>query len=118
MRSTKFSKRIATACSAAMLVLLLVGAAMRASAADMDKSKFKEGCEAGKGSYVENNDGSFQCNLRSGGTIKCPDTKSQCSYTAKLSHNLVMKGLRSGDFKMVAAPTKTTPKPTEPAAPN
>ena len=46
----------------------------------LDKAAFKTGCEQGGGSYVENPDGSFQCNLRGGGTIKCPNTTSQCTF--------------------------------------
>jgi hypothetical protein len=38
------------------------------------KKKFKQGCEEGHGSYIENPDGSFQCNASSGNTIKCPNT--------------------------------------------
>lgn len=52
--------------------------------AEMDKAKFKEGCKEGGGSYVENRDGSFQCNLLKGGTIKCPDTESQCAYQTRI----------------------------------
>src|ERR1700712_759372 len=47
----------------------------------MDKGAFKTGCEAGGGSYIDNPDGSFQCNLSSGGVIKCTDTTSPCTYT-------------------------------------
>lgn len=50
----------------------------------MDKNSFKTGCESGGGSYVENPDGSFQCNLKDGGVIKCPSTTSQCTYTPAL----------------------------------
>lgn len=57
---------------------LLAGIGVAAHAAEIDKGAFKTGCESGGGSYVENADGSFQCNTKSGGTIKCPDTKSQC----------------------------------------
>src|SRR6476469_2767852 len=67
------------------LALLLMGAiAHSAGATEMDKGAFKTGCESGGGSFVDNPGGSFQCNLKDGGTIKCPDTKSQCTYTAKL----------------------------------
>lgn len=38
------------------------------------KKKFKQGCEEGHGSYIDNPDGSFQCNTSGGNTIKCPDT--------------------------------------------
>jgi hypothetical protein len=69
--------------------VVLVGSGPVAMAADnsapaMDKDAFKKGCEEGGNSYVENSDGSFQCNLKDGGVIKCPDTKSQCSYTPPL----------------------------------
>ncbi len=47
---------------------------------DLDKRAFEAGCEEGKGSYIENPDGSFQCNTSDGGTVKCRDTKSQCTY--------------------------------------
>lgn len=40
---------------------------------DEYKQKFKQGCEEGHGSYIENPDGSFQCNNTSGNTIKCPE---------------------------------------------
>ena len=49
------------------------------TAPSLDKAAFKAGCEQGGGSYVENSDGSFQCNLRNGGTIKCPNTTSPCT---------------------------------------
>lgn len=51
----------------------------------MNKAAFKQGCEEGGGSYIENPDGSFQCNLRDGGTIWCPSTTEQCSYTKPLT---------------------------------
>jgi len=35
------------------------------------KDKFKEGCKSSNGSWVENTDGSYQCNTRSGETNKC-----------------------------------------------
>jgi hypothetical protein len=76
--------RVGQAIAAGIFALSLlagIGNAGHVSAAEMDKGAFKQGCEEGHGSYVENNDGSFQCNLQSGGTIKCPDTKSQCSYS-------------------------------------
>ena len=71
----------------AMLVALAFAFASvpTASAEGIDKSKFKEGCQAGNGSYVESPDGSFQCNTKGGGTVKCADTKSQCTYTEKLT---------------------------------
>jgi hypothetical protein len=66
----------------AALALLLTGViAQPAGAQEMDQAQFKIGCESGGGSYIENSDGSFQCNLRSGGTIKCQDAKSRCIQT-------------------------------------
>jgi hypothetical protein len=35
------------------------------------KDKFKAGCLAANGSWIENADGSYQCNARSGETNKC-----------------------------------------------
>jgi hypothetical protein len=35
------------------------------------KDKFKEGCKSSNGSWIENTDGSYQCNTRSGETNKC-----------------------------------------------
>lgn len=48
--------------------------------AAVDKGAFKSGCESGGHSFVENADGSFQCNLKSGGVIKCGS--QTCTYTA------------------------------------
>jgi hypothetical protein len=71
---SKFSLLVAAS------VMLLAGAlAAPAGATEIDKSQFKKGCESGGGSYVENNDGSFQCNAKSGSVVKCADTKSQCT---------------------------------------
>lgn len=35
------------------------------------KDKFKAGCQSSNGSWIENPDGSYQCNARSGETNKC-----------------------------------------------
>jgi hypothetical protein len=35
------------------------------------KEKFKAGCKSSNGSWIENADGSYQCNARSGETTKC-----------------------------------------------
>ena len=35
------------------------------------KEKFKAGCKSSNGSWIENPDGSYQCNARSGETTKC-----------------------------------------------
>jgi hypothetical protein len=80
------------------------------ASADMDKSKFKEGCESGASSYVENRDGSFQCNLIGGGTIKCPDTHSQCTYTATMTNNLIFDTLKAGDLRLIPTKSKSGSK--------
>ena len=83
----------------------------------MDKGAFKKGCESGGGSYIENNDGSFQCNTKGGGTVKCPDTKSQCTYTEKITPggdvDLVVHLTTAGALQLVNPPTG---KPTKPGA--
>jgi hypothetical protein len=89
------------------LVLFFVAAiAQNASAAEMDQSQFKKGCESGGHSYVENNGGSFQCNLKSGGTIKCQDTKTPCNYTARISPSVVFGGMKAGTLTVKPAPKK------------
>lgn len=44
------------------------------------KDAFKSGCESSGNSFVENNDGTFQCNLKSGAVIKCGS--ETCTYTS------------------------------------
>lgn len=84
-RRQVFAWIVALTCGLALVGAGPLVSATRAAGAELDKGAFKSGCESGGGSYIENNDGSFQCNLKSGGTIKCPDTKSQCTYTQRLS---------------------------------
>lgn len=55
--------------------------------AELDKGAFKSGCQAAGGSYVENPDGSFQCNTKNGATIKCSNTTSPCTYTANFGND-------------------------------
>ena len=76
-------------------------------APELDKAAFKKGCEEGHGSYVENADGSFQCNMRLGGTVKCQDTKSQCTYTAQISTStsVVVKLTRPGTMVLLSLPS-------------
>jgi hypothetical protein len=98
----------------AMAFLLAGTLAHSAGATEMDKGAFKTGCESGGGSFVENADGSFQCNLKSGGTIKCPDTKSQCTYTALVA---TTSGIVLSNSVMDAGPA-VTPTPTRPVRSN
>ena len=67
----------------AVLVLLSAGAVVQRTSADEDfKSKFKAGCESSGGSWVENPDGSYQCNARSGEVTKCfPEDPPRCIHT-------------------------------------
>jgi hypothetical protein len=107
MKSTTWISRrmwIVTLQLAAVLGLTVMSAIVQpALAAEMDKSKFKEGCKEGKGSYVENRDGSFQCNTSGGLTIKCPDTKSQCIIvTSEVDHSTLMDWMKAGDIKMIS----------------
>src|SRR3954451_19133044 len=64
----------------------------------LDKGAFKAGCEAAGGSFIDNPDGSFQCNIRTGGTIKCSDTTSPCTYTANFKDDtgIVVSQTRAG----------------------
>jgi hypothetical protein len=74
----------------------------------MDKGAFKTGCEAGGGSYIDNPDGSFQCNLRGGGVIKCTSTTTPCTYTAlKISVKGSVVVNRAGALQVVKAATAT-----------
>lgn len=57
-----------------------VGAEPNQGGAAVDRDAFKKGCEEGRGSYVENPDGSFQCNTSDGSTIKCPNNSNPCVY--------------------------------------
>lgn len=114
---TGFSLKLQQMLAAALLTLSLVtalGAISPAGATEMDKGAFKTGCQSTAGnSYVENNDGSFQCNLKDGGVIKCPDTKSQCSYTParaiviqpiRVPTGAVLQAFASGDTSSLDAP--------------
>jgi hypothetical protein len=42
------------------------------------KEEFAKGCRDSGGSFVENNDGTFQCNTTSGLVIRCQDDGSKC----------------------------------------
>ena len=88
----------------AIVIFTMISIAQPVGATEMDKGKFKEGCESGGNSYVENaSDGSFGCNLKSGGSIKCADTKSQCTYTANITNKDVFHGMAAGKLKILAS---------------
>lgn len=86
-RFGRFGRMLFGSFAVLALALVLVGSfaspvGAQNDAPPMDKGAFKSGCEAGGGSFVDNVDGSFQCNLKGGGTIKCANTTSPCTYTA------------------------------------
>lgn len=53
------------------LITIMAPTTLLADAQSDHKAKFKAGCQASNGSWVENADGSYQCNARSGETNKC-----------------------------------------------
>jgi hypothetical protein len=85
MGSTKGFGRIGTASMwpLAALALQFAGAIAEPAGADEEfKTKFKAGCESSGGSWVENPDGSYQCNARSGEVTKCfPEDPPRCIHT-------------------------------------
>lgn len=87
-----------------MVVFTMSVIAQSAGAAPppLDKGAFKKGCTAGGGSFVESaSDNSFSCNLKSGGTIKCPESGDHpCNYSAHLTDRLVLQGLNLGKLKI------------------
>lgn len=112
--TTGFMGRIggtAVRLAGALLVALLLAGALgqQAGATAMDKGSFASGCRSAGGSYVENADGSFQCNLKGGGTIKCPDTTSQCTYTPLISGAGMTVVTAVGNLQAVADPAPTRP---------
>jgi hypothetical protein len=74
-----------------------------AFAKDSVKTQIKHGCEAVGNSFVENaSDNTFVCNIRTGGQIKCTDTKEpRCTYSQRISREMVSSVLKNGGLKMV-----------------
>ena len=104
----------------ALAFALVGGVTSTANAADLNKDAFKTGCESGGGSYLESADGSFQCNMKSGGTVKCQDTHSQCTYTSSITRRNMMAGLAAGRLEVMVpvsrkpvGPRPIDPKPVE-----
>ena len=52
----------------------------------MDKNAFADGCRSGGNSFVDNPDGSFQCNLKDGSDITCTSTSGPCVYNPPPAH--------------------------------
>lgn len=94
-------------------VVALVGAALaaagplaRAARAEAStKDKVLKGCSDAGHSAIDNPDGSYQCNLKDGGEIKC-DTKDQCIYVPPRKVAIVHGGLADvlGDIQVISAP--------------
>ena len=84
MAIAKFAGKI----GAAFLTLLVVGALAQPTLADPQsdhKAKFKDGCKSSNGSWIENSDGSYQCNTRGGETNICfKDTPPKACVHKKL----------------------------------
>lgn len=71
----------------ALSLVVGIGAAHHVSAEESFKDKFKAGCQASGNDYVENaSDSSFQCNIKTGGSIKCTDASGNtpCTYQARV----------------------------------
>jgi hypothetical protein len=84
MAMTKFAGRFGIAA----LTLLMAGALAQPTRADPQsdhKAKFKDGCKSSNGSWIENSDGSYQCNTRGGETNICfKDTPPKACVHKKL----------------------------------
>jgi hypothetical protein len=118
-RIWNLAARLAAVIALALLLAGTVAPAVHAadnnSTSTMDKSKFKEGCEQGGGSYIENLDGSFQCNLKSGATIKCTSTSGPCYYIPFTHGTTGIRGAivnSAGVMTMLGSDAQPTPTPT------
>ncbi len=80
----------------------------RAAAEDSTKDKVLKGCRDSGNSAIDKPDGSYQCNLKDGGEIKC-DTKDQCIYQPPRKIASLHGGLANladvvGTFEVVSTP--------------
>jgi hypothetical protein len=77
------------------------------------KEEFAKGCREGGGSFVENADGTFQCNTRSGLTIKCQEDGNRCWVAAEIAPEVhISVGVEAAGIKALLelpAPTPTKP---------
>ncbi len=78
----------------------------RAAAEDSTKDKVLKGCRDSGNSAIDKPDGSYQCNLKDGGEIKC-DTKDQCIYVPPRKIAFDKGGLTGvlGMFEVVSTPS-------------
>lgn len=83
----------------------------------MDKGAFADGCRSGGNSFVDNPDGSFQCNLKDGSDIKCTSTSGPCNYNPPPKHivhgNIGNIGGITQVLEAVPAEMLVTPPPTK-----
>ena len=79
---------------------------------DETKDKFKKGCIESGGSWVENPDDTFQCNLKSGGVVVCSSRNVPCTYTAKLAPGtrIVVDLNRAAIGELLQLPSGKPPK--------
>ena len=79
------------------------------------KEEFAKGCREGGGSFVENADGTFQCNTTSGIVIRCQEDGLKCWIPAQIAPGVDItidvrpKGIKT--LLALPAPTPTKPKP-------
>lgn len=73
---------VAIAFAAALISSLGGGANAQPMSPGQIKDAFAKGCKEGGNSFVDNPDGSYQCNLKDGSTIKC-SASGQCHYIPK-----------------------------------
>jgi hypothetical protein len=59
------------------------------------KDNFKQGCESGNGSYLENADGSVQCNSSGGVMIKCNSDITKCNIVASIVKNISRPSIKT-----------------------
>ncbi len=76
------------------------------------KDDFAKGCRDSGGSFVENADGTFQCNARSGVTIKCQQDGNRCWVAAEIAPDVhISVGVKAeGIKKLLALPEPPSSK--------
>lgn len=77
MDATRIGRRAVVAWVGAALAG--AGPLVRLARAETTKEAVLKGCRDSGNSGIDNPDGSYQCNLKDGGEIKC-NTKDQCIY--------------------------------------
>ena len=77
------------------------------------KEDFAKGCRESGGSFVENADGTFQCNTRSGLTIKCQKDGQKCWLAAQIAAavSITVDVAEEGIKTVFSLPAPTPTKP-------